>query len=467
MVAIQDSEQVSFAEIERVVFREALKFCSEVLASVLEQLDEQLLQERDKQRYKVKGLREKQLDSLVGNVTYKRRYYYDCKKEEYVALLDRVLELEKGQRVSPGLHHVAVMQALRGPSYREAEASLEDLYGFPVMSHETIRKSLIHTGDEIAAERARKQRSPQGRRKVPLLHLEVDGYSVSMQQDQKRREAQLMFSHEGWCRRHPRSEDYELVGGQFYQELADPGTDFWEEASRYLYSIYDLSETQVVINGDRARWIRRGVDYFDNAIYQMDRWHMVRDLGLLLRDTGKSHEALSALYADEPLRLLVALAEGERELPEGETKKKLADLREDILQDPELVRDYRTRLREQGVDVMHLRGMGAAESQVDRMENRTGKRGQSWGKRGITGMLLALGEHLVGSIDRYTKRRGAAADVSIEDRGQAIQRTAGKVISKTVGVKQVHPPIMDAGTTRSGGLSQLFHNLSRAQPTMT
>ncbi len=77
------------------------------------------------------------------------------------------------------------------------------------------------------------------------------------------------------------------------------------------------------------------------------------------------------------MRLLVAFAEGEKELPEGNRKKKLANLREDILQDPELVRDCRTRLGEQGVDVRGLRSMGAAKSQVDRMENLTSKRGQS------------------------------------------------------------------------------------------
>lgn len=468
MVTVQDPQQVSLLEIERAVFQEALRFCSDVLTCVLEQLDERLLQERDAERYEVKELRERQIDTLVGSVTFRRRYYYDSVREEHMALMDRVLGLEQGQRVSPGLGHVAVTQAVRGPSYREASESLKDLYGYQVMSHETIRKLVMDTGDEIALERVRRQRNPRGKRRVPALHLEVDGHSVHMQRgDKKRREVQMMLSHEGWRRRHPRSDEYELVGSRFYQELADPDTDFWEEASRQLYSIYDLSDTQVVINGDRAGWIRKGVEYFDNAVYQMDRWHMVRDLKQVLRGTGRVQKALSALYADDSIRLLVALAEGEKKLPEGNRKKELVALKNDILEDPELVRDYRTRLKEQGVDVSGLRSMGAAESQVDRIENRTRKRGQSWGKRGLSAMLLTLGEHLVGSLEQYTNRLVTSAGVNIEDRQREVRRTAGKVINKTLGVKQAHPPIMDAGTNRSGGLSQLFHRLSRARPSMT
>ncbi len=57
---------------------------------------------------------------------------------------------------------------------------------------------------------------------------------------------------------------------------------------------------------------------------------MLRDVKLLLRGTGLP-EALSTLYADDPVRLLAALAEREEELPEGDRKKTLVDLKEDTL----------------------------------------------------------------------------------------------------------------------------------------
>jgi len=470
MIELQDVNEISFRDLEELFFKEALAEMRVALRRALEWLDQKLFEERDVDRYKVKGKRPKRLDTIVGDVTYTRRYYYDTQKEEHVALLDMLLGLDKGQRVSPGLSHVAVTQGVRGPSYREARDSLEDLYGHRMLSHETVRQLVMQTGEKIQAEQKAQQQEPEGKRKVPVLYLEVDGYSAHMQNDsQNRREVQMLLSHEGWAKRYASSDQdqYELVGRYHYQRIADSDSDFWEEASRALYSRYDLKDTVVVINGDRAKWIREGVNYFDNAIYQMDRWHLIEDFRHLLRGTDWIREALEAFHADDVPGVLAALASGERQMPEGRTKDRLIDLKLDILNNLEAARDYRHRLQEQGIDTTGMRGMGAAESQVDRFENRTKKRGQSWSKQGLLAMVSSLAEHFADSLERYTKQVKVNLGLDTEKRQQRVNRIARKAIKKTTGVRQVHPPIMDAGTNRSGGLSQLFHKLSRARPSMT
>jgi hypothetical protein len=46
----------------------------------------------------------------------------------------------------------------------------------------------------------------------------------------------------------PSSKEYELVHKTYYLDL--DSKDFWEKASRHLYSRYDIDEnTMVVING--------------------------------------------------------------------------------------------------------------------------------------------------------------------------------------------------------------------------
>ncbi|MEW6725098.1 MAG: UPF0236 family transposase-like protein [Bacillota bacterium] len=79
-----------------------------------------------------------------------------------------------------------------------------------------------------------------------------------MQQERSpNQEIKMVMSHEGWSPRHPASDEYELLQRNYHVTL--DGKDFWEEASRKLYSIYDIDEkTWVVINGDRAGWIRIG-----------------------------------------------------------------------------------------------------------------------------------------------------------------------------------------------------------------
>jgi len=173
-----------------------------------------------------------------------------------VALLDQVLGLEKGERVSPGLAVAGVYQAVTGPSYRAASAALRQFFGHPVLSHESLRQLVLEAGKVIQEqERAARDRG-EGKRWVPLLLVEADGYWVAMQRERPaRREVRMLLAYEGWRPRTPGSDEFELVGRTYYCDV--DGRDFWEEASRQLYSRYDIDDrTLVVISGDRAGWIR-------------------------------------------------------------------------------------------------------------------------------------------------------------------------------------------------------------------
>jgi hypothetical protein len=48
----------------------------------------------------------------------------------------------------------------------------------------------------------------------------------------------MMVAHEGWQKKTPASNEYELINKTHY--LALDSQDFWENASRHLYSHYDL-----------------------------------------------------------------------------------------------------------------------------------------------------------------------------------------------------------------------------------
>jgi hypothetical protein len=153
------------------------------------------------------------------------------------------------------------------------------------MSHETIRQLILRLGELMEKEEEKKREEANGTRRVPVLFVEADGYWCSMQEGKKKsREMRMMVAHEGWEARTPSSREHGLVGKTHYLDL--DSKDFWEKASRHLYSRYDIDEnTVVVINGDRASWIRKGVEYFPKAIYQVDRFHIRRDLRRLLQGT--------------------------------------------------------------------------------------------------------------------------------------------------------------------------------------
>jgi hypothetical protein len=198
MSTIQGNVAESFRLIEQMVFQRAMATGREWLSKVMELWDGDLECERDRRRYELKGIRERAIETLLGPVVVKRRLYWDKVDECWVNLLDERLGLAARSRVSPGLEELTVLAAVEGPSYRAGMKTVEGAYGRPVVSHETVRRRVIRTGEVIEADEARQQSRAQGKRKVPVIFLEADGLYTSLQRPNRTAETRLLTMHEGW-----------------------------------------------------------------------------------------------------------------------------------------------------------------------------------------------------------------------------------------------------------------------------
>ena len=130
-------------EIEQTVWRQLQDTYSLVMQKILQELDQEIAQERDKKRFRLIEKRSLSIDSLFGEIKFKRNYYYDRESGEYVCLLDRYLEFEGTGTFSPLVEEAAIELAINGPSYRKAAQTLQTLLGYRVISHETIRQHLL------------------------------------------------------------------------------------------------------------------------------------------------------------------------------------------------------------------------------------------------------------------------------------------------------------------------------------
>src|SRR5690554_4622944 len=96
---LRDQIGVSFKQLEQELWMAMLREFGEALARLLGMIDEQLMNARDKRRYKCKGRERRGLDTLFGmDVSFRRRRYLDVETGDYAYLLDEVLGLSKGER---------------------------------------------------------------------------------------------------------------------------------------------------------------------------------------------------------------------------------------------------------------------------------------------------------------------------------------------------------------------------------
>lgn len=453
---------VSFSELETTLFEGLAKLFLEAMTQVLEKLDAELAAKRDRQRYIVRELKETGFETKLGPVRFRRRVYLDRQTGERIYGLDEALGLTKRARVSPGLKQAAVREAVEGVSYRAARDNLARTCGQPVMSHETVRQLTLRTGKEIQRADETLVLDPKGERKVAVLFIEADGLYVSRQKIGKREE-RFVIAHEGWQRRSPGGKEYELVNKTYVH--CDSASDVWEQASRMLFAKYDLSDTVVVINGDRAKWIREGVHYFPKAIYQFDRFHLLRDVKAKLRLALQARKDVRQAIRDGRPQDALDLMRGVK-FSDPKAQRELDELRRDLQRCPEAMVDYRARLAEMGLDTAGMRGMGSAESNMNHFARRLRKQGRSWSKEGLKAMICVMIKCFEGTLDHFTQ---GLADIVERLDAEMLLTGAGRIVkdavekASNVTDRTCRVPIREAGRNASHGLSAFMNRLNQAR----
>lgn len=278
----------------------------------------------------------------------------------------------------------------------------------------------------------------------------------------------MIVVHEGWERRQGQGNkiDYRLKNPMYITAIAGKDEDIWEETWLRIAQEYkDINKTRIIINGDLAPWIRAGTEHFEGALYQCDRFHLKREARQVLRGSnGYIQQALYQIDQNNPEELLKIVSKAIEEAPNQEKKEDIQKFKLQVQKHKESLVDYRQRLKAQGVRISPAwRGMGAAESNVDRFKLRTAKRGRAWSKKGLAAIL-----HMLGLLYEDTLHNSIKQLVSLNekiDTEELITMSVGKVAKtvgrKALGARQGGFPAIDRGTQ---GYAKLLRSILNPCP---
>lgn len=214
---------------------------------------------------------------------------------------------------------------------------------------------------------------------------------VSSQEDKERMEIKVGVVHEGWNYETPAKSRRRLKNPKVVMGMYKDADSFWEEFSSEISKEYDLTNTQVVLNGDGASWIQETAkDYFPGLIVQLDRFHIKKDVS---RHFG--YEIAEGLYKvlqeGEVQAFLDTLESLIWEAKTKEKQKQQHKLVKHYQKYKEHLLDYRYRLPEKLKQKKKLYGMGVVEGYVDKnIARRMKNQGMSWSKKGAEAMAKIL-----------------------------------------------------------------------------
>jgi hypothetical protein len=386
-----------FKELEKEIYKLVCKITREKLKEVLKLIDKEIMKNRDKKIFENKDMRERTIKTIVGPLTIKRRYYEDI-NGNYHFLLDEYLNIPNYDRQSPGLKDAA-LEIIKDLSYRKTAEKVEKLLGVsssPSAIHNWVQKF----GSKIAKEADKKRHElfeygaiPEGkgkRKELDHIFVEVDGIHLSLQKEEKDRgELKLGISYQGWEKRHPSSEEYNLTGKKYYGGVFSSNR-FWEETTAKLYEDYRFKKQAVtVLNGDGAPWITTGQEYIpDLSVRQLDSFHWNTKIYRKLGRSSYIPKIYDAIEAEDKPALKKHLRNAKSYRKKKKDKEKVDELETYLLNHWEALQDYRSR----DLDLPDsVRGVGAIESNIDKvLANRFKKQGMRWSKEGARNLAKII-----------------------------------------------------------------------------
>jgi len=404
------TREIRFKEIEKELFEVLMETGRQILKTLIEEQDFEIMKEIDKKKYRNRGKRKNTIKTTFGEVEYQRRVY-EFKNEEgkksYVYPLDQALQLDTIGKISITLVEKIIENATN-ESYRKTATNISTMTG-QTMSH-TAAWNIVQAFGKKLEEEEKKQIEANNKRNsdeikkdcrgVRVLFVEADGIYLNMQgkdrgkRKGKKQELKCAVTYEGWGKRYPGSKEYETVNKTVVAGFAS-SKDFSKLLEASISEKYNREDIELMLlNGDGAKWIKECTGDAE-VIYQLDRYHVHRDIIRYIWDKKAAKQMIKWLKEGDVEQVLKRIEELKYECDgEADKIKKLLKIEKYLKGNKEGLIPYQKRDRikvPEPPEGIYYRNMGTMEHQIcDVIALRMKGRKMSWSKHGANSMAKIL-----------------------------------------------------------------------------
>lgn len=365
------------------------------------------------QHWVVESHETKQLITSLGTVTFKKTLFTNKETGESEYLLDRIMGLEKHERISEDALARMLKEAVQ-TSYRRGgeETSLTT-----DVKKQTV-KNKIHE-----LEFPRNVEKPEKKKEIEYLYIEADEDHASLQFREKKGDlkenekhqknncllTKLVYVHEGIEKEAPKSKRHKLVNPYYFcgTSYSEDNTEFWDEVYEYINNHYELERVKrIYLNAGGGAWIKSGMKRIAGITYVLDEFHLEKYLTKLtshMKDSraDAADELRTAIRSKKKQDFLEVVERIEGCLENETGMKRIADAKEYILTNWTAAK---LRLRHQD----GVKGSSTEGHVSHVLSSRMSSRPMGWSLRGETKMAKLKAYEFNGGdmleLVRYQKR---------------------------------------------------------------
>ncbi len=402
--------------------------------------------EKRKNQYESVRYAEKSLITKNGKTKFERRYYKDNETGENVCLTDKILGLEKGERIDKKVKAEVIRKA-NDQSYSKSGKLV-------VPEMEISSTTVMHNVRKNDWKMNIEERKEEEKIKAKNIFIQVDEDHVKQRNKKGCTISKIItiYTRKRTLTKPDRIPEVkqvrkELVDKFTFSGLYKDTQEMWEDVAYYIDCTYKKEEIETVfVMGDGASYIKSGTEWIAKSVFVLDTFHLEKYINHLNYDEYLKTKLQEAIDQFDPISTENIMNEAIKKIEqEIEEDKQLSRNTKRLENRLKKIKDTKTYLKNQweGIEAHDkykdkLTGC-CQEGQVHHtLSERLSTDAKVWSENGIDEMsqLRAFtqngGDIYQKIIDISTREK---REKKIQELEKRIRKKANKRLFGTTGIK--------------------------------
>lgn len=244
---------------------------------------------------------EKSLITKNGKTTFERRFYKDNETGENVCLTDKILGLEKGERIDKKVKAEIIRKANNQSYDKSGKLVVPDMD----ISATTVMKNVRRNEWKIDI----KERTEEEKIKSKVIYIQVDEDHIKQRNKKGCTISKIVtiYTRKRTLTKPDRIPEVkqvrrELVDKFTFSGLYKDTQEMWEDVSYYIDCTYKKEEIETIfIMGDGASYIKAGTEWIEKSVFVLDTFHLEKYINHLNYDEYLKTKLQEAIEQFDPI----------------------------------------------------------------------------------------------------------------------------------------------------------------------
>lgn len=419
----------------------------ELFSEIATQIENLVFEDaKRKNQYEAIRFADKSLITKNGKTKFERRYYKDKETGENVCLTDKVLGIEKGERIDKKVKAELIEKAKDQSYSKSGKLVVPEME----ISSTTVMRNVRRNEWKMNIE----ERKEEEKIKAKNIFIQVDEDHVKQRNKKGCTISKIVtiYTRKRTLTKPDRIDKVktprrELVDKFTFSGLYKDTQEMWEDVAYYIECTYKKEEIETIfVMGDGASYIKAGTEWIEKSVFVLDTFHLKKYINHLNYDEYLKTKLQEAIDQYDPISTESIMEEAirkiEKEIKEDEELGRTTKRLENRLKK---IKDTKTYLMNQwqGIEAHEIyedKLTGCCqEGQVHHtLSERLSTDAKVWSENGIDEMsqLRAFtqngGNIYKKIVDISTEEK---REKKIEELEKRIRKKAKKKLFGTVGAK--------------------------------